>query len=61
VNAFDMIVRCIERQNPEGGDSVWSRPAGHCIRCGDVCHFSSQVCAGCRLKDQYELVMGLPS
>jgi len=55
-----MIVRCIERQNPPGGDSVWHQETKLCIRCGEVRHFSFQLCAGCRLKDAYELIMRVP-
>jgi len=60
MSAFDMIVRCIERQNPPGGDSVWHQETKLCIRCGEVRHFSFQLCAGCRLKDAYELIMRVP-
>jgi hypothetical protein len=57
MDAFDMIVRCSERQSPPSGDSVWSVPPLFCERCNDPRHFSHRLCIGCRVKDEYALVM----
>jgi hypothetical protein len=54
VNAFDMIVKCSERQNQVSGgtDSAFSMPPDFCDRCGEPRHFTHSLCITCRVKDQ---------